>query len=104
MVNIFSLRCMEPSGIGLCARLDFIERGHDLMAFFGSQNSCRCDGSRPGTVEGEFLREQAAIELPGTLELIKRGIGRALEPAAPHFLVFRRAHRAAASSGTVMGS
>ena len=108
MVNVFGLRIVEPRGVGLRAPLDFIERGDDLLAFFMGENSRRGDGARPGAVEREFLRQQAAIEMPGALEFVEGSVGSAVETAAPHLLVVGAAHLtsafACASCGTVMGS
>ena len=80
----------EPSshaGSDLRARLDFIERGERSAAHSSMrQNARRSNRARPRAVERKLLRQQAAVELPRTLELVERCVGRALEPPAPHFL------------------
>src|SRR6266481_3794368 len=87
--------------------------GGDLLAFFVRKNSGGGDGAGPGAVEREFLREKAAIEMPGALELVEGGVRGTVEAAAPHLLVFGAAHLTSAfaratfgtvTGGTVMGS
>ena len=98
VMNVFGLRIIEPRGVRLCAELDFIERRDDLLAFFVRQDSRRGNGARPGAIERKLLRQQPAVEMPGTLELVEGSVGRAVETPAPHFLVFGTRHFAWAST------
>ena len=105
MVDVFGPRGIEPGGVGLRARFDFIERGDDALGLVVGKNSRGGDGAGPGAVERKLLRQHPAIERPGALEFVEGGVGRAFEHAAPHFLVLAvgNGHLTAASSGTVMG-
>src|SRR5580700_6610638 len=103
VVDVFGLRGIEPGGVLERAALDFIKRHDKLEALFVRKNSNRGDGTGPCSIERELLGQEAAVELPGTLELIEGSVGAALESAAPHLLAFGAAHRTPASAGTVMG-
>ena len=82
MVNIFGFRIVKPGGLGFSATLKLVERSNDLLAFYVRENSGGGDGASPGAVEREFLREKAAVEMPGALEFVEGSAKRLMKPSA----------------------
>ena len=71
MVNVFGFGVIQPRRIRLRPRLDFIERGYQAISLLVCEDSRSCNGTRPGAVESQLVREKAAIEAATTARIRK---------------------------------
>ena len=69
---------------------NLVEGGEGLSHFDGGENADGLKRSGPGTVDGDFVRQKAAIERKRALEGVEMLVGLAVEAAAPEAVVFAR--------------
>ena len=85
VVDIFSVGAegIDPSRIGFGARGDFVEGCQSLLDFSGGEDADGFECFGPGSVHGNFVRQQAAIEREGTLERVETRVRCAFKAPAP---------------------
>src|SRR5216683_2500702 len=83
----------QPSGIGLGAHCNFVERRQRLLHFRRSENSDGLERLRPGVIDGNLIRQKTAIERKRPLERVELRVWLALEASSPQPVVFAFGHR-----------
>src|SRR5436309_12274106 len=83
----------EPRGIALGALCNFVEGRERLLHFCRGENADGLERLRPGTVDGNFIRQETAIERKRALEGVEVSIWLTLEASSPQPAVFAFGHR-----------
>ena len=82
----------KPCGIGLGAPCNFVERRKRLLHFRRGENANGFKSFGPGTIDGDFVGQETAIERKRTLERVELFVRCALEASAPQPVVFAFGH------------
>src|SRR5260370_18317885 len=85
-------KAFEPCAIGSGARGNFVECGERLLYFRCCKNADGLESLCPGAIDGDFIRQETAVECKGTLERIELIIGLTLEPPSPQPAVLAFSH------------
>jgi hypothetical protein len=92
MMDVFGVSAggVDPRRIGFGAGRNFFEGGESLVNFSGGEDADGFKSFGPRAVDGDFVREEAAVKGEGALEGVEVGVGCAIEAAAPEAVVFAR--------------
>src|SRR5208282_109097 len=94
VMNVFGIcaKRIDPCGVGSRAIGDFVERREGLLHLSGCENADGFERFGPGAVDGDFVRQKAAIECKGTLERVEVSIWLTLEATTPQPVIFAIGH------------
>src|SRR5689334_3905575 len=85
MMNVFGACSdfLKPCGIFFGALGNLVEGGERLLHFGGRKNANGFEGLGPGSVHGNFVRQEALVERKRPLERVELSIGLTLEAPSP---------------------
>src|SRR5205807_10554983 len=98
VVDVFGVgpERIDPCGIGFGAIGNFVEHSERLLYFRGRENADRLQSFGPGTVHGDLIRQETAIERKRALERVEVSIWLTFEASSPQPVVFALGHKAKA--------
>src|SRR6266581_3207101 len=91
----------EPCRIRFGTLANFVERRERLLHFCRRENADGLQGVRPSAIDGDFIRQETAVESKGALERVELFVRFALEASSPQPVVFTFGHWSSSQSSVI---